>query len=285
MDIGKLLLETVIDTAKMLPFLFVAYLVIEIIEHKKSHTIEKWLARGGRFGYVPGALLGIVPQCGFSAMAANFYASHVITPGTLIAVFVATSDEAIPVMLAHPTSWPALGLLLLIKLVWGMAAGLLVDVVATRVLPKALLGGYANGEDVDCHQHKEEDGILLATAKHTANIISVVFVFTFVFGLLVAWLGEGRIVAMLGSLGPLQPVVAGLFGLIPNCASSVLLTELYVGGSIRFSSMLAGLCCNAGVGLLVLFRTNRNPRQNLLVLALLIAAGLLPGLVLYLIGF
>lgn len=284
-DFGHLLLHTVTDTAKMLPFLFAAYLVIEYIEHKKSHAIEGWLARGGRFGFVPGALLGIVPQCGFSAMAANFYASRVISLGTLLAVFLATSDEAIPIMLAQPQSWPAMGALIGCKLAWALLVGFCLDVLLRGAIPPGLRGGYGAGEGVDCHDHKENDGILLAAAKHTAEVIVTVFIFTFVFGFLVEWLGEGRIAAALAGLGPLQPVVAGLFGLIPNCASSVLLTQLFLSGSISFGSVLAGLCCNAGVGLVVLFRTNRAPRQSLFILALLLATGILPGLIAHLLGF
>ncbi|MGD9559744.1 MAG: putative manganese transporter [Oscillospiraceae bacterium] len=278
-------LHALLDSAKMLPFLFLAYLVIEYLERRKGDAMERLLAKGGRFGFVPGALLGVVPQCGFSAMAANFYGSRVITLGTLLAVFIATSDEAIPVMLAQPGSWPAMAALVGVKLVWALLVGFLVDVALKKVIPASLRGGYGgSAEEVDCHHHDEEDGILWAAAKHTVSIFLTVLVFTFLFGLLVEWLGEARISGLLAGLGPAQPVVAALFGLIPNCASSVLLTQLYLSGSISFGSVVAGLSANAGIGLTVLFRANRNLRQNLFILGLLFVLGVVPGLVLHLLG-
>lgn len=136
-------LDALIDGVKMLPFLYLAYLLIEWLERNHGERIEKALAGGGHWGFVPGALLGCVPQCGFSAVAANFYASRVITPGTLLAVFLATSDEAIPLLAAEPTLWNKLGLLLVLKIVFGIAAGLVLDVPLRRILPKGLYGGYA----------------------------------------------------------------------------------------------------------------------------------------------
>ncbi|MDL2294598.1 arsenic efflux protein [Ruminococcaceae bacterium OttesenSCG-928-D13] len=283
-DPGHILLDALTDTAWMLPFLFLAYLAIETIERRQGARVERLLARGGRFGFAVGAVLGVVPQCGFSTMAAGFYASRVITLGTLLAVFLSTSDEAIPLMLAQPNSWPALALLIGCKLVWALVVGLLVDILLRRAIPQGLRGGYGGGAAVDCHHHEEQDGILLAAAKHTANIVLIIFGFTFAFGLLVGLVGEARVEQFLLALGPFQPLVAGLFGLIPNCASSVLLTQLYLEGSISFGSVLAGLNCNAGIGLLVLFRTNRSLRQNLFILGLLVAAGVLPGLALHLFG-
>lgn len=282
-DFGELLLDSVIDTAKMLPFLFAAYLIIEWLERKKSDSIEGVLAKGGRFGFVPGAFLGLLPQCGFSAAAANFYASRVISLGTLMAVFLATSDEAIPVMLGQPDSYPSMVKLLGFKLVHALLVGFLLDVALRRFIPKSMRG---YGADKIClsdgtgeHHHEEEGGILVSALKHTAVIFVTIFAFTFVFGLLVAWLGEENIAGFLAGLGFFQPLVAALFGLIPNCASSVLLTQLYLSGGITFGSVLAGLSANAGIGLTVLFRANKNPRQNLFITGLLVGLGTLLGLV------
>ncbi len=286
MFVWHALLHALEDSLKMLPFLFAAYLAIEYIEHKKSHTIERLLAKGGKFGFVPGALLGIIPQCGFSTMASGFYASRVITLGTLMAVFVATSDEAIPLMLAQPESYPAMLVLVVVKLLYALLVGFLIDIVFSRWMPASLRGGYGGKiSEVDCHGHDEKENIWLAAIKHTVNIFLYVLAFTFVFGLLVEWLGEAQISAFFNSLGFLQPVVAALFGLIPNCAASVLLTQLYLDGVIHFGSVLAGLCTNAGVGLIVLFRTNRNIKQNLFIVGLLFALGCALGLVVYALGF
>lgn len=287
MDIGHVLLHSVEDTAKMLPFLFAAYLFIEFLERKKSDSIERVLAKGGHFGFIPGAALGLLPQCGFSAVAANFYASRIISLGTLMAVFLSTSDEAIPVMLSQPNSYGQLARLLAFKFGYALFIGFLLDVVLTRLIPGRLRGYCANSKEEapgQTHQHHEEDGVLLAAAKHTAVVVVTIFFFTFAFGLLVEWLGEENIAGFLSGMGLLQPLVAGLFGLIPNCASSILLTQLYLSGSITFGSVLAGLCTNAGVGLTVLFRTNHNLKQNLFIAGLLVVLGVALGLVVQLLG-
>ncbi len=283
--IGDVLLDALLDSLRVLPFLFAAYLLIEYVERKKSESIEKGLRLGGRFGFVPGALLGCVPQCGFSAMAANFYACGVVTLGTLMAVFIATSDEAVPIMLAYPAHYPDMLLLVAIKLVYALLVGFLLDIALRRFVPAGLRGGYHDGAaDVSCHSHEEEDSLLWAAVKHTASIFLTVFLFNLAFGFLVELVGAERISAFLAGLGVFQPMVAGLFGLIPNCAASITLTQLYVNGTLPFASVLAGLSTNAGVGLVVLFRANRNLRQSLFILALLYVLGTLPGQLIYLFG-
>ena len=278
-------LEALIDTLRMLPFLLAAYLFIEFLEHRRGEGMERWLARGGRWGFVPAAALGVVPQCGFSAMAANFYGSRVITLGTLMAVFIATSDEAIPVMLARPSSYPALLALVLIKLGYALLVGFLLDVALLKILPVSLRGGFSGSiQEVDCHEHEENQPWPLAALRHTALTFCILLAFTFGFGLLVEGVGEETIHRLLAGLSFFQPVMAGVLGLIPNCASSVLLTQLYLDGAISFGSVLAGLCCNAGVGLTVLFRANKSLRQNLFILGLLFVLGVALGLVFHGLG-
>lgn len=284
-DVGHILLDSVLDTLKMLPFLLAAYIIIEYLERKQAPAVERILSKGGRFGFVPGALLGVVPQCGFSAMAANFYSSRVISLGTLLAVFIATSDEAIPVMLAQPGSYPTMLVLIGSKLVWALVVGFVVDILLRRVWPKALRGGWGgNTKEVDCHSHEEEHGIFISALKHTASIYTAILAFTFAFGLLVGWLGQKNISDFLAGLGFLQPIAASFLGLVPNCASSVIITQLYLSSSISFGSVFAGLSVNAGVGLVILFRTNRNIKQNLFIMLLMYAFGLLPGLILHMFG-
>ena len=275
--------EAVIDTAKMLPFLFLAYLFIEYVEHRHGESIEALLAGGGRWGAVPGALLGCVPQCGFSAIASNFYASRVISLGTLIAVYLATCDEAIPLLVSMPAYWDKLVLLLAIKVVYGIAVGLVLDFVLRGVLPKSLRGGYTGrADEVDCHEtHDDEQGhpkpIWQAALRHTVEIALFIFVFSLVFGFIVESIGEDVFADVLGGMGFFQPVVAAAVGLIPNCAASVLLTQLYVEGALRFSSLVAGLCTGAGVGLAVLWRANPSWKQNLFITGLTWAAGAAVG--------
>lgn len=276
------LLDALIDGAKMLPFLYLAYLLIEWLERNHGQRIENALAGGGRWGFVPGAVLGCVPQCGFSAVAANFYASRVITPGTLLAVFVATSDEAIPLLAAEPGMWGTLAVLLVLKVILGMAAGFVLDVPLRRVLPQSLYGGYAgHADEVDCHEeHEEHSGIFLAALRHTLEIFAFILLFSFLIGLVFELVGEGAITALLGRMGPFQPMVAALIGLVPNCAASVLLAQLYMQGAITFGSLMAGLTAGAGIGLAVLWRVNPSWKQNLFMTGLLWVAGAAVGIVL-----
>lgn len=270
------------DSVKMVPFLYLAYLLIEWLERHHGARIEQALAGGGRWGFVPGAVLGCVPQCGFSALAANLYASRVITPGTLLAVFVATSDEALPLLAAAPGVWNTLPVLLGAKVAAGVAAGFLLDVPLRRVLPAGLYGGYAGRADqVDCHEHHEEhSGVFLSALRHTVEILLFILLFNFLLGLLFEWVGEDAITTFLLQMGPLQPMAAALVGLIPNCASSVLLAQLYLQGAISFGSLFAGLCAGAGIGLAVLWRVNPSWKQNLFLTGALWAGGSVCGVLL-----
>ena len=277
-------LDALIDGVKMLPFLYLAYLLIEWLERNHGERIEKALAGGGHWGFVPGALLGCVPQCGFSAVAANFYASRVITPGTLLAVFLATSDEAIPLLAAEPTLWNKLGLLLVLKIVFGIAAGLVLDVPLRRILPKGLYGGYeGHADEVDCHEeHEEHSSIFLAALRHTLEIFVFILLFSFIISLLFEGFGEEPITAALSGMGIFQPMLTALVGLVPNCAVSVLLAQLYVQGAISFDSLFAGLTAGAGVGLAVLWRVNPSWKQNIFMTGLLWAVGAATGMLLQL---
>lgn len=254
--------ESFVDTVKMLPFLFLAYLFIEYVEHRHGERIEAVLESSGRWGAIPAALLGCVPQCGFSAIASNFYASRVISLGTLIAVFLATSDEAVPLLVSMPAYWDKLVLLMVIKVLYAIAVGLVLDFVLRGVLPRSLRGGYTgNADEIDCHEtHDDEEGhqrpIWQAALRHTLEIFAFIFLFSVLFGLIVEGVGEDVFADFLGQMGFFQPVFSALVGLIPNCAASVLLTQLYVEGALRFSSLVAGLCTGAGVGLAVLWRAN-----------------------------
>ena len=280
------LLDAGLDSLKMLPFLYLAYLLIEWIERTRGSRIEALLAKGSRWGAAVGALLGTIPQCGFSAMAASLYGSGVITLGTLMAVFIATSDEAIPMLLAVPDRWPELLLLILIKLGIALAVGLCLDLVVTHLLPARFRGGFTGtAGEVDCHEeHEEEESIWRAALSHTLQIFFYIFLFSTAIGLLVSLVGEEQFAAFLQQTGPLQPVLAALVGLIPGCFSSVLLAQLYLSGALRFSSALAGLCSATGVGLVTLLRTSRSLRQTLLVLGMLWGIGSASGLLLAMLG-
>lgn len=281
----EVLLEALGDCVKMLPLLFAAYLLIEYIERNQSERIENALAGGSRWGFVPGAVLGCVPQCGFSAVAANLYGSKVITLGTLLAVFLATSDEAVPLLFSMPGQWGTLGLLLLIKVIYALAVGFAMDFAICKLLPRHLRGGYTgHAQEVDCHEEHEEGGIGLAALRHTMEIFLFILGFSILIDLLVEWVGPDSFAAFLGGLGLFQPLIAALVGLLPNCAASVLLTQLYVEGSISFGSVVAGLCSGAGVGLAVLYRANPSIKQNLFITGLLWGMGAAAGVAVMLLG-
>ncbi|WP_294570745.1 putative manganese transporter [uncultured Subdoligranulum sp.] len=275
------------DSVKMLPFLYLAYLLIEWLERHHGARIEQALAGGGRWGFVPGALLGCVPQCGFSAVASNLYASRVITPGTLLAVFIATSDEAVPLLAAEPSQWTSLVALLLCKAVFGMVGGALLDMPLRHLLPQSLYGGYAgHADEVDCHEeHEEHSGIWLTALRHTLEIFVFILVFSLLIGLAFAGIGEESITTALAGMGVLQPMLTALVGLVPNCAASVLLAQLYMQGAISFGSLFAGLTAGAGVGLAVLWRVNPSWKQNLFMTGLLWAVGAVAGMLLHLAAF
>ncbi len=271
--------HTVIDSAKMLPFLFIAYLIIEFLEHRASDRLQRILSKSGSFGIVIGAILGCVPQCGFSVAAANFYSGKVITLGTMVAVFIATSDEAIPVLLSSPGNAGVILQLILIKVAVALIAGFAVDLIM-RLRHKQEAEPEVHEHNVLCaHCGCEKDGVLKSAIKHTLSIFAFILIVTLLLNILMETLGENYLSKLLLHDSPFQPLLAGLIGLIPNCASSVMLIQLYLAGGLSFGSVVAGLCTGAGVGLAVLFRTNKSWKQNLTILGLLYLIGALAGMV------
>lgn len=282
----EVILDTFIDSLKMLPFLFLSYLIIEFIEHKSSKKIEKALKNSGKFGPVIGGVLGSFPQCGFSVTAASLYASRVITLGTLIAVFLTTSDEAIPVLLSHPESMPVLIKIIALKLIIGIVSGFLIDLIFRKKhtekhdLDETTKHIHSMCSHCDC-EHK---GILKSAIKHTLNIFIFIIIFAFILNTLIYFIGEETLSKLLMTGSVFQPIIAVLIGLIPNCASSVLLTELFLSGNISFASIIAGLSSGSGLGLVILFKENKNISENLKILALVSVIGISVGLLIEIIG-
>lgn len=277
-DIAK---EAILDSLKMLPFLFGAYLFIEFLEHKASDKLTKSLQNLGPFGSIGGAALGCVPQCGFSVAAANLYAGRLITIGTLMAVFLATSDEAIPIILANPGSIGVLWKLILAKLIIAAVAGFFIDLVL-RVFVKKKAAETPFVElcaDCDC-----EHGILHSAIKHTVNIFVFILIVNLGLTALITIVGQDVVFGFLASTRLFQPFIAGLIGLVPNCASSVIITQTYLQGGLTFGSAVAGLSTGAGIGLVVLFKANKHLKQNLLILGGLYVIGVAAGLIIDIIG-
>ena len=273
--IGDILADTSMDCLKMLPYLFVAFLLIEALEKYSKAFPEKILLRVGKAGPVAGALFGCIPQCGFSIMAANFYAGGIISVGTLLSVFIATSDEAILIMLGNPDGLRIIAPLLAAKVLIAVVAGYLTDwFLAERIsLPKE------SGKLPKVWQeHNEEKGIVSSACGHTAKLFLYLFGFTGILNLCVEVFGIERLSAFLLGDSMLQPVFAAFVGLLPNCAASVLLTQLYLGGAISYASVIAGLCTGAGVGLAVLCKVNQDRWENVRVIGILFAIAVTAGL-------
>lgn len=302
------LAESVVDTLKLVPFLLLTYLAMEALEHGTAGRVERIIARADKTGPFVGALLGALPQCGFSAMAATLFAGRVVTMGTLVAVILSTSDEMVPVFLAHQEAPARLLAILGIKVVVGLVTGLALD-GALRALGRAGDGhphirelcerahchcdeldhdatgehdhahGHAHGHD---HGHAHGGSrwwhIVRSALIHTAEVTAFIFFISFAFGFVIELVGEDAIATFLGIHPVRATLLAGLVGLIPNCGASVAITELFLAGTLATGPMLAGLLVSGGVGLLVLFRTNEDWRQNVLIVALVYIVGVVTGL-------
>ena len=304
-----LLLDALLDTLKLLPFLFLAYLLLEYLEHRAGDGMERFLGRAGRCGPLIGAGLGLVPQCGFSAAAAGLYSARLISVGTAVAVFLSTSDEMLPVMLGGRVPWHTVLAALAVKFAVALAVGFACDGVMRLFArrkegkePQRQTEEEANAASAHAHAHDHdhdhehghrgydeihdlcetehchcEKGIFVSALIHTAHIALFIFIVEAALGGLIAGVGEDRLVAFVSGHGALAYLTAGLVGLIPNCAASVVLTDLYVEGVLSFGTMMAGLLPGAGAGLLVLLRRRRPLRDVICLVALLYVVGVLFG--------
>ncbi len=277
----ELLIHTIehafIDCLRMLPFLFAAFLLIEALEHYSSNLSAKVMEKVGKAGPVVGALAGCIPQCGFSVMAANLYAGGVVSAGTLLAVFLATSDEAVLILLGNPGRAGEVIRLLAVKVVIAIVAGYVADLL----LKERLSSEKSSGNLCDhCGCHKEHAGILMPAWRHTFRLFIYLVLFTWGLNLVIEVFGIENLSAFLLGDTVFQPVIAALIGLIPNCAASVILTQLYLGGAISFASVVAGLSTGAGAGLIVLFKINRNRKENVKIMIMLYITAVVAGLLL-----
>ena len=275
--LSDIILDTVLDCLKMLPFLFIAFLLIETLEHCSGNLTGRALRKLGKAGPVVGALAGCVPQCGFSVMAANLYAGGVISLGTLMAVFMATSDEAILIIMGNPGKLKEVGMLLAVKVLAAVTAGYCADMFfANRIEAVKECGKIC----VHCGCHGEKAGIVLPAWRHTVKIFLYLLVFTGVLNLCIHMLGMERLSTLLLGDTLLQPVIAALIGFIPNCAASVILIQLYLNGAISFGAVISGLCAGTGVGFAVLCKVNSHKKENAKIAGLLFIFAVMVGIVL-----
>lgn len=279
--------DTLFDAIKLLPFLFLAYLLMEYLEHKTGNKTKDIVKKSGKLGPLLGGALGIFPQCGFSAAAANLYAGRIITMGTLIAVFLSTSDEMLPILISEAAPIDLILKILGIKLLIGVGVGFLIDGIYT-IIKKNKKESSKEAEDaighICKHEHCDcEHGIFKSSLKHTFNILIFIIVITFIINTSIYFIGEENISNAIASVPFVGILVASLFGLIPNCAGSVIITELYLSNLISFGSMIAGLLVGSGIGILVLFKSNKNIKENLKITAMLYCIGIISGFIIDLI--
>ena len=277
------ILDTLIDSIKLLPFLFITYLLMEYIEHKMKHKSKETIQKSGKWGPFFGSLLGIFPQCGFSVSATNLYAGRVITLGTLIAVYLSTSDEMLPIFISEAVSPIIILKILAIKLVIGMIAGFIIDLVI-NVLTKNKIKENIEQVYEEEHCHCNENGILKSSIHHTLNIFIYIIIISFIINTIVHFIGEEAIANLLLNKPIIGPLVSALIGLIPNCAASVIITNMYLQKVISFGSMMAGLLTGAGIGLAVLFKTNNEIKENIKIVVLLYSIGVIVGIVIDTLG-
>ena len=284
----EIIQDTLIDGIKILPFLFITYLIMEYIEHKMGEKSKNAIKKSGKFGPIIGSFLGIFPQCGFSVSATNLYAGRVITLGTLISVYLSTSDEMLPIFISEAVEPIIILKILAIKLLIGMFAGFIID-FAIRTINKRKKHNENEKIEIEnlCehdHCHCENGSILKSALRHTINIFIFIIIITFIINTAVFLIGEENISNLLLNKKILGPIIASLIGLIPNCAASVIITNMYLENLISAGSMIAGLLTGAGVGLAVLFKTNKKIKENIKIVILLYAIGAVSGVLLELIG-
>lgn len=264
-------IDGLIDTLKVFPFLLISFYIIEILEHKINSN--KRLESSGKYGPVLGSLLGIIPQCGIASIATNLYVTGIITLGTLISVFLSTSDEMIPILLSEKVSIKLILIILGIKLVVGLVSGLLIDLV----YPRKIKSHYEICEEEHCHC---DDHKFISAFKHTINISLFILVINVLLNMVFNYGLNDYLSSLLLKDSIFSPIITSLIGLIPNCASSIVITKLYLASSISFGSMIAGLLTNSGIALVVLFKTNRNLKENINIILLTYFIGTVIGIIL-----
>lgn len=272
-----IIIDTLIDTLKLVPFLFIAFLLIELFEHKFSKKSIEVVESSGKYGPILGSVLGIIPQCGFSVMATNLYVTRLITLGTLISIYLSTSDEMLPILISEKAEFSLIIKILLIKLFIGMLAGFIIDKIFKVKKEKK---NYDICEEEHCHC---KESIIISSLKHTLNIVVFILLINFILNICFNYLGQDYLSKMLLKDSFFGPFISSLIGLIPNCGASVMLTELYINNAINFGSLISGLLTGSGIAIMILFKTNKHFLENLKIVGILYLIGVLSGIIIELI--
>ncbi|MCM1324744.1 MAG: arsenic efflux protein [Acetobacter sp.] len=275
-----ILVDSLYETLSLFPYLYLTYLLMEYLEHKMSRRSSIYIRRAGQYGAVVGGFLGLIPQCGFSVAAANLYATGLITLGTLLAVFLSTSDEMLPILISGGVGMRVIFQILCLKVVYAIISGVAID----ALLPEKIIK-HKNTPDIStfCQREKckceNKENIWRSAFKHTEKISLFIFFFSLVVNTAFVFGGRETIQTALVDMPILSKFIAAAVGLIPSCYPSVLLTQLYLDNAISIGTMMAGTLANAGLGYLVLYRVNANEKENIRILGLLFALGVFFGLV------
>lgn len=276
----EVILDTIIDSLKLIPFLLVAFLIIELLEHKLNDKTKNIITKSKKVGPIIGSLLGVIPQCGFSVMATNLYITRIITLGTLISIYLSTSDEMLIIMISEKVEISLILKILLIKIFFGIVYGLIIDkIINKKKKEKETNYELCDEEHCDCNH-----SILLSAIKHTLHITLFIFIITLIINTIFTLLGDNYLSKILLNNSILSPFITSLIGLIPNCAASVILTELYLNSTISLGALIGGLLTSSGSSLLVLIKNNKNKKENLSIILLLYTLGVLSGIIIELIS-
>lgn len=298
------LLDALIDTLRILPVLFIVYMLLEFLEYRGVMKFEHSKFLKGKASPVFGSLFGCVPQCGFSVISTDLFSEKKISIGALIAVYIATSDEAIPIMIAEVDAIPQMLLLIAVKIVMGIAIGYLAMFLYGKIFKNnenavMVSAELKSGEKVNTENH-EHDELKNEEHKHISHgcckhdleqqrfdwlhpilhclkISAFILIVNIILGVAIFYITEERLIAFLEKSSAFQPLFAVIIGLIPNCVSSLVITELFLAGGLSFGSIVAGLSVNAGLGLVVLFKQNKNWKENLFIILMLIIPSLIIG--------
>lgn len=271
----EIISETLIDGLKLLPFLFVTFLVLELIEHKTSKKNSELIHQADKLGPLIGSILGVIPQCGFSVMATNFYATRVISLGTLIAIYLSTSDEMLPLLISKHAELSLILTIIFTKIIVGILFGFMIDILLKKEKKEENIKEFCDHEHCDC-----KHSIFKSTLKHTLHIFIFIMIVTFLLNTFFEIFGKERLSGIFMKNSIFGPFITSLIGLIPNCVSSIMITELYLNSAVSFASLISGLLTNSGIGLLLLFKVNKDKKQNLMIVFLLYLIGILIGLIL-----
>ena len=274
-----IIIDTLVDALKILPFLFITFLLLELLEHKLNNKTKNVISKSGKVGPIIGSLLGVIPQCGFSVVATNLYITRVISLGTLFSIYLSTSDEMLPIMLSQNVNFKTILIVILIKVITGMLFGFIIDIVIRKNNKNKY--DYHICEEEHCHC---DHGIVKSSLKHTFNIIIFIIGVSFILNVIFLYCGNDLISKIFMKDTLFGPFLGSLVGLIPNCGASVILTEMFLKGAINLGTCIAGLLTGSGVALLVLFKSNKNIKENLCICLTLYLIGVLVGIFIEFIG-